>query len=209
MYTRRSRTCALVAIALLMTLAAACSRSDEDTAGGAATLSVTPSPTPTAVTTTGNTGSTTGASGVSGSLGTSGASGASGAGGAGGTVNTVDVVATEYRFSFTDGTVPTGEDAFVLDNQGNEPHELVLFALTQGKTVADVKALIRQGVPKQPPSWVTPIGQTAAKPGTTSKPLEASLASGQTYVAACFVTTKKGVPHAALGMIARVPLATT
>jgi hypothetical protein len=209
----RSRSPAtVVAFGLLLLVATACHRSDENTAGGAATLSVAPSPTPTIATSTGNTGSTTGASGVSGSVGTSGASGvsgASGASGAGATENVVNVFATEYRFRFEGGSVPTGRDALILDNQGHDPHELVLFQLTHGKTLADVQALIRSGVPKQPPPWVTPIGQTFAKPGTTSKPLEADLASGQTYVIACFVTTKKGVPHAALGMLDTVPLAST
>ena len=193
---------AVFVLVVLMSLAvAACSRSDEDTAGGAASATIPPvssaSQTPIA-----NTGSTTGASGVSGSLGTSGASGATGTSG-GATANTVEVTAKEFEFQ-VDGPVPAGRDGFVLHNEGQMPHELQVLQLTDGKTIDDMKALLQNGLPKQPPSWVTPVTGTFAKPGQTSKPAIGNLKSGNTYVIACFVPTKKGVPPAELGM--RQPL---
>ena len=192
--------------ALLLLTAAACSRGDEDTAGGAASATIPPvgnaSPTPS-----GNTGAASGGSGVSGSLGgtggtaPSGASGASGASGeSGATANTVDVTAVDYEFRVTGG-VPAGDDGFVLTNDGDQPHELLVLQLEDGKTLRDLEAVVAKGVPTQPPSWVTPVTQTFAKPGETSDPAIAQLENGQTYVIACFVTTKKGVPHAALGML--------
>jgi hypothetical protein len=192
-----------VAFGALVLVAAACHRSDEDTAGGAATVSVPPSPTTTPTASTGNTAAT-GASGVSGSLGTSGGSGASGATA---TANAVPVSAVEYEFRL-DGEVPSGRDGFVLENDGRQPHELVLLRLDPGKSFEDVQAAIANGVPTQPPSWITPVGQTSAEPGATSKPLNADIAPDQTYVIACFVATKKGVPHAALGMLEELPVAT-
>jgi hypothetical protein len=202
----RFRHAVMLFSALVLVTAAACSRSDEDTAGGAASATIPPvenaSPTPS-----GNTGAASGGSGVSGSLGgtgetaPSGVSDGSGASGeTGATANTVDVTAVEYEFRL-DGDVPAGNDGFVLTNDGEEPHELIVLQLEDGKTLQDVKDLVANGAPKQPPSWVTPVTRTFAKPGRTSDPVIAQVESGQTYVIACFVTTKKGVPHAALGML--------
>ena len=198
------RHAVFVLVALVSLGAAACSRSDEDTAGGAASATI-PSVSSASRTPIANTGSTTGASGVSGSLGESGASGASGASGTSGgaTANAVDVTAKEYEFQ-VDEPVPAGTDGFVLTNEGEMPHELRVLELTGGKTLDDLKALIENGIPKQPPSWVTPVTGTFAKPGTTSKPAIGTIETGNTYVLACFVTTKKGEPHAALGMLQEI-----
>jgi hypothetical protein len=187
-------------VALLLTTIA-CSRSDEETAGGAASPTIPPAedvtPTPT-----GNTGAATGASGLSGSLGETGATGATGDA----TSNAVSVTAVDYEFQL-EGGVPSGEAGFVLTNEGDEPHELQVLQLTDGKTGADLEALVSEGVPGRPPSWVTPVTGTFARPGQTSEPAQGELESGQTYVFACFVTTKKGVTHAELGMLEEVAVA--
>jgi hypothetical protein len=187
-------------VALLLTTIA-CSRSDEETAGGAASPTIPPAedvtPTPT-----GNTGAATGASGLSGSLGETGATGATGDA----TSNAVSVTAVDYEFQL-EGGVPPGEAGFVLTNEGDEPHELQVLQLTDGKTLADLEALVAEGVPGRPPSWVTPVTGTFARPGQTSEPAQGELESGQTYVFACFVTTKKGVTHAELGMLEEVTVA--
>ena len=191
-------------VALLLTTAA-CSRSDEETAGGAASPTIPPAgdvtPTPT-----GNTGAATGASGLSGSLGeTGGETGATGATGDP-TSNAVSVTAVDYEFQL-EGDVPAGEAGFVLTNEGDEPHELQVLQVMDGKTLADLEALVAAGAPSRPPSWVTPVTGTFARPGQTSDPAQAEIESGQTYVFACFVTTKKGVTHAELGMLEEIEVA--
>jgi len=193
---------ATVLLAALILLGTACSRADEDTAGGASNPTIPPaeSATPSPVENTG----ATGASGVSGSLGESGVTGASGASGAAGPA--VDVTAVEYEFTFEQPVAP-GDASFTLTNDGEEPHELQVLQLTDGKTIDDLRTLIENRVPNRPPAWVTPVTGTFAKPGETSKPATGSLESGQTYVFACFVPTKQGVPHAALGMLAEVTVA--
>jgi hypothetical protein len=197
-----TRTLTAGIVALLLTTVA-CSRGDEDTAGGAASPTIPPaedvSPTPT-----GNTGAATGASGLSGSLGESGASGATGETGA--ASNAVQVTGVEYEFQ-VEGEVLAGENGFVLSNDGEEPHELQVLQLTDGNTIQDLEALIEEGVDGPPPPWVTPVTATFARPGQTSEPALGELESGQTYVIACFVTTKKGVPHAALGMLDEIEVA--
>lgn len=196
----RALTTGLVAL-LLTTIA--CSRGDEDTAGGAASPTIPPAedatPTPT-----GNTGSATGASGLSGSLGETGASGATGDTGA--TSNAVQVTGVEYEFR-VESDVSAGQSGFVLTNDGEEPHELQVLQLTDGKTLQDLEALVEEGVEGAPPPWIAPVTATFARPGQTSEPAIGELESGQSYVIACFVTTKKGVPHAALGMLDELQVA--
>jgi hypothetical protein len=200
--TRQLSRALLLGVALTL-LATACSRSDEDTTGGA-TAGV---PSPTGSSTTGNTGSTTGASGVSGSLGDTGATGASGASGeSGATATAVTITAVEYRFRF-DEAVPSGDAGFILTNEGDEPHELQVLELTDGKTIEDLEALVEAGLPNRPPSWVEPVAGTFAKPGETSRPAKGQLEGGRSYVFACFVPNERGVPHAALGMLAEVGVA--
>jgi hypothetical protein len=142
----------------------------------------------------GATGSPTGPAEETGGTGV-----ATGTTGATGTEGDTTVVATEYKFH-VDGSVAPGETELVLRNEGEEPHELTLMRLEQGRTIEDVEALIEEGVPDEPPPWVTPIGGTFARPGRTSDPLQADLEPGS-YLMACFVTAKDGTPHAALGMI--------
>jgi hypothetical protein len=109
------------------------------------------------------------------------------------------VVAVEYDFQLP-GAFQPGMTEFVLENQGEEPHELALMRLEEGRTLEDVEALIEEGVPEEPPPWITPVGGTFARPGRASDPFQANLEQG-TYLVACFVTDEDGVPHAALGML--------
>jgi hypothetical protein len=166
------RTATAVGIMILTLGVVACAGADDDDGAGA-------------------TGSTTGPTEETGETG--GATGATGAEG------DTTVVATEYTFH-VDGTVAAGDAEFVLQNEGEEPHELAVMRLEQGRTIEDVEALIEEGVPEEPPPWVISVGGTFARPGRTSDPLQADLEAG-TYLMACFVTTKDGTPHAALGMI--------
>ena len=192
------------ALAALLLVSVACSRGDEDTPGGAASPTVPPGTETTSPIPTGATGSPSGASGLSGSLGETGATGATGDTSA--TANSVSVTALEYEFRI-EGDVPAGQAGFVLQNEGDEPHELRLLQLSDGRTIDDIEALLDEGQPGEPPSWMVPVTGTFAKPGRTSEPALGELESGVTYVIACFIPTKKGIPHAALGMIEEIEVA--
>lgn len=140
-----------------------------------------------------------------------GATGATGAttetGTTGNAGGKAEVVAVDYDFRLAEPPA-AGETELVLENQGDEPHELVLMQLEQGRTMDDVTTFIEeQGLEGPPPEWVTVAGGTFARPGKSSKPLRATLESGATYVMACFVETKDGVPHAALGMLDELDVA--
>ncbi|MEX2274058.1 MAG: hypothetical protein WEA10_00620 [Actinomycetota bacterium] len=118
------------------------------------------------------------------------------------------VVAHDFEFETPD-TWAAGEQTIAFENEGEEPHEMVLIALDEGKTFEDVMAVIEEDPNAKPPSWVTIIGGNGAGPGQTAKkPTTADLEAG-TYVLACFVTSKANddQPHAALGMVKEITVA--
>ena len=115
--------------------------------------------------------------------------------------------ATEYGFDGPD-TLPAGKVTITLVNEGEEPHEMALFPVEEGRGPDDVLEYIEENpeLDGPPPPWVIGEGTgTFAKPGKTAKPVSAKLEPG-TYLAVCFVSTKQsdGTPHAALGMISEI-----
>jgi hypothetical protein len=119
----------------------------------------------------------------------------------------VTYTAVEYGFEGPQ-TLAAGESTITLVNEGQEPHEMVLFPVEEGRGPQDVLDYIAEN-PKldgPPPDWVLGEGAgTFAKPGKTAKPVTAELEPGS-YLAVCFVSTKQsdGKPHASLGMIQEV-----
>jgi hypothetical protein len=115
--------------------------------------------------------------------------------------------ATEYGFDGPD-TLPAGKVTITLVNEGEEPHEMALFPVEEGRGPEDVLEYIEENpeLDGPPPPWVIGEGTgTFAKPGKTAKPVSAKLEPG-TYLAVCFVSTKQSddTPHAALGMISEI-----
>jgi plastocyanin len=108
---------------------------------------------------------------------------------------TVQVQAEDYKFGGVPGTLPAGDVTFELENVGEEPHEFSLVRVKGDRTVEELVSLPQQ----QAQRFIEQVGGTFAKPGEEGKPLQADLGSGR-YGYACFVTTKDGTPHAALGM---------
>jgi uncharacterized cupredoxin-like copper-binding protein len=109
---------------------------------------------------------------------------------------TVDVTATEYSFG-----VPTevtgGVVRMLFTNTGGYPHEFGFARIDEGKTEADVKAVIDSG--KEPPGWVEDVaGVPGLSPGE-SVAVTRTLEPG-TYVFVCFFPDLEGTPHAQLGM---------
>jgi len=119
----------------------------------------------------------------------------------------VTFTATEYGFDGPD-TLPAGKVTLTLVNDGEEPHEMALFPVEEGRGPEDVLEFIEENpeLNGPPPPWVIGEGTgTFAKPGKTADPVSAKLEPG-TYLAVCFVSTKQsdGTPHAALGMISEI-----
>jgi hypothetical protein len=108
----------------------------------------------------------------------------------------VDVTATEFAFD-----VPTEVAGGIVEmhftNTGGLPHEFGFARIDEGKTAADVVAVIESG--EEPPEWVEDVaGVPGLSPGesiTVTRTLEPG-----TYVFVCFFPDAEGTPHAALGM---------
>jgi len=109
---------------------------------------------------------------------------------------TVDVSATEFAFDVpsevTGGVVEMG-----FTNSGGLPHEFAFARIEEGKTEADVKAVIESG--GEPPRWAEDVaGVPGLSPGQ-SITVTRSLEPGS-YVFLCFFPDPEGTPHASLGM---------
>jgi hypothetical protein len=118
--------------------------------------------------------------------------------------DSVEVTAVEYEFEAPD-ELAAGTTDFILRNDGEEPHELVLMGLEEGRTIEDVTSYIEEhGAQGRPPRWITLEARTFARPGRTSgRPATSDLQAG-TYLLGCFVTTQDGETHAELGMLQEV-----
>ena len=116
-----------------------------------------------------------------------------------------DVAVTLKEYSFE---VPTelkaGTHTFKVSNQGAQPHEMLLFKLAEGKTMADAHAFLSNPNPSGPPPGDMAGGALAIGPGMRSW-TTVDLTPGN-YVAICFIPDSgDGKAHLEHGMI--MPLA--
>jgi hypothetical protein len=109
---------------------------------------------------------------------------------------TVDVSATEFAFDVP-AEVTGGVVEMRFANTGGLPHEFAFARIEEGKTEADVRAVIDSG--GEPPEWAEDLaGVPGLSPGqsiTVTRTLEPG-----SYVFLCFFPDPEGTPHANLGM---------
>ena len=108
----------------------------------------------------------------------------------------IAVTAHDYAFEAPD-TVPAGLVTFQLTSDGKEPHHTTVARLDEGKTMADVVALL--GTHGPPPAWFVTVGGPQATEGGPANAM-LYLTPGN-YVHICFIPSPDGVPHVAKGMI--------
>ncbi len=99
----------------------------------------------------------------------------------------------------------TGKGMFVIDNQGNQIHELALYKIADGKTLDDAKAYLLTPPGTPPPAGPPPITEGGGVVGLSPRRqgwLDLDLAPGN-YVLMCFFPdpTKDDTPHVLEGMI--------
>ncbi len=107
------------------------------------------------------------------------------------------IITNEYSF-----TVPpsfSGKGTFEIFNKGQQNHEMAVYKIADGKTLADVQAFLSSTEPPAGPPPVTPSGGiSAAAPGTSTL-ATLDLTSGN-YVMMCFLPdTKTGAPTSPSG----------
>ncbi|HKZ76499.1 MAG TPA: hypothetical protein VJ259_07520 [Actinomycetota bacterium] len=108
----------------------------------------------------------------------------------------IEVSATEYSFDVP-AEVTGGVVSMRLANTGGLPHEFAFGRIEEGKTEADVKAVIESG--REPPRWFEDVaGVPGLSPGESTI-VTRTLEPGA-YVFLCFFPDPEGTPHALLGM---------
>lgn len=94
----------------------------------------------------------------------------------------------------TSGIAPGDDVAFLAENVGTEPHEIVMFKLP-----ADLDLEEALASEEEPP--VEFVGFTFATPGETAATLLLESATEGRYAMVCFIPAPDGTPHWELGMV--------
>jgi hypothetical protein len=101
------------------------------------------------------------------------------------------VTADEYSFELSETPTEPGEVTFILENQGEEPHVMLVARLNEGFTLEEAFRLQgRKGSAEE-------LGEASAAPGQEAKPVRAELTPGD-YAMVCPLVTK-GKSHFAMG----------
>ncbi len=105
--------------------------------------------------------------------------------------------AWDHSFEGPD-VIPAGQTTIQLHNGGQEPHQLQLLKLEEGKTPADLEAVLqeRDGTI---PSWAKLVGGPNGIGSGGDAQATIYLEPGS-YVLICLIPTKNHQTHAALGM---------
>jgi uncharacterized cupredoxin-like copper-binding protein len=107
----------------------------------------------------------------------------------------VTVTAVEYEFQGMPRALPAGETAIVLENAGEQPHQMSIARITTDATVEELLELPEKEADQQ----IEDVGNLFTRPGGSEQRV-IDLTAGR-YGFVCFVTTKEsGGPHAFKGM---------
>lgn len=111
--------------------------------------------------------------------------------------NRVDIVAVDYAFEGP-STVAAGPTSFVLRNDGDEAHFLLVAQIADGHTMEE--ALSYEGDPAEA-GLITgvEVESDLAAPGGDEEVANLDLEPG-TYAMLCFIPAADGTPHAFMGM---------
>lgn len=111
---------------------------------------------------------------------------------------TLEVTAVDYAFQVGSPTIPAGETEITFTNDGKEEHELAMVGIKEG--APPLEELVKLPEDEVEQYFATqPFGIQPIKPGKTETATE-DLKPGL-YAMVCFVETKDGKPHVALGMV--------
>jgi hypothetical protein len=110
-------------------------------------------------------------------------------------------------FSYSVSGLRAGKQLIQANNKGAEDHEAVMFRINEGKTFADVQALLKLPEEQQGQQYadvISEAGGLSVAAGQTVY-VEQELAPGS-YALVCFLPSARneGKPHAELGMVQEV-----
>lgn len=115
------------------------------------------------------------------------------------------VTITMVDYAFLLSTSPAaGPHVFRVENQGPEPHEVILMKLAAGKTLEEAEAWL--GNFRGPSPFSAGLGGVIIHRTGDEAYFEANLTPG-TYVLFCVITAPDGRPHLEHGMIMQISVA--
>ena len=122
--------------------------------------------------------------------------------GSGSTRPTASATVELHDFLFKGKVTLKQGTTIAVRNDGNRPHELVMFGLAPGRTADDVIGFLSNPAPSGPPPFIAATGLAGIAPKATGY-LGIDVPPGK-YVVLCFLpdVAGKGEPHFAKGMIA-------
>jgi uncharacterized cupredoxin-like copper-binding protein len=102
----------------------------------------------------------------------------------------VDVIATDYAYEFA--APAAGRTSFVMANQGQERHVMLLFKTPEGQTTQQVLEAEGEGLEEEYESGTAAAGEEAV--------VTADLTPGD-WAMICYIPDPEGTPHFELGML--------
>jgi hypothetical protein len=110
-------------------------------------------------------------------------------------------------FSYAVSEIKAGKQLLQVNNKGAEDHEAAIFRIREGKTIEDVRALLKLPEEQQDQQYaelLTDTGTIVTPAGQTSY-AEQEFTAGR-YALICFLPSASngGKPHAELGMLQEV-----
>lgn len=119
-----------------------------------------------------------------------------------------DVTIETQEFAFVGAEdLAAGEQTVHVTNAGEQPHHIAMFALTEGKTAADLTAFFGADAPSGPPPFAGIPGLVATMAPGSEMTRTLELDAGTTVALICFIpdaNDPKGTPHFAKGMLTEV-----
>ena len=115
-----------------------------------------------------------------------------------------DATVKAVEYTFEDEGLAAGENEIAFQNEGAQPHHLIIAPIKDGATIEDVKAAIKEE--KGPPPIEEKETQTATAvvEGGESQLVDVDLKPGR-YAFMCFISDRQGgPPHAFKGMVKEV-----
>lgn len=110
----------------------------------------------------------------------------------------VTFVGSEYAYDGPE-SIPGGWTEITFDNQGEQPHDLILMRLLDGKTMDDLMAMLQSEDEAPPPDWLDIRGSTSAGPGQRSSFIS-ELPPGS-YAMLSFAAGEEAPPDFVQGMV--------
>lgn len=112
--------------------------------------------------------------------------------------NVVNIVAHEYAFDVP-ASIPAGLTTFRFVDAGKELHHVKLVRLTDGRTLADVFAVLKGG--GNLPAWMQRVGGPKAPVANGGVTYGTLVLEPGSYVAYCEANAPDGQPHFMKGMM--------